>query len=183
MLCEHCKKRTATVFYNEKLNGRSRSLSLCGECAAKLRESGEIRDVTSMIGSFADPFSTLLDGQFGDFFGLLLPTEEKKDRTCPACGRSLGSILAEGKLGCGECYSAFRKELSPLLTSLHGVTAHRGCVPSRQLAKRARAEQLRSLREALRTALCAEDYEKAASLRDEIRALDGGRESERNGMV
>jgi protein-arginine kinase activator protein McsA len=42
MLCENCKKRTATVFYNENINGRARSYSLCGECAAKLREKGDL---------------------------------------------------------------------------------------------------------------------------------------------
>ena len=34
MLCEKCKKRTATVFYNENINGKTRSYSLCAECAA-----------------------------------------------------------------------------------------------------------------------------------------------------
>ena len=53
MLCEKCKKRTATVFYNENINGKTRSYSLCAECAAKMREAGELQDVTSMIGSFA----------------------------------------------------------------------------------------------------------------------------------
>ena len=47
MLCETCKKRTATVFYNENMNGKVRSYSLCGECAAKLREKGELQDITS----------------------------------------------------------------------------------------------------------------------------------------
>ena len=53
MLCEKCKKRTATVFYNENINGKTKSYSLCAECAAKMREAGELQDVTSMIGSFA----------------------------------------------------------------------------------------------------------------------------------
>ena len=38
MLCEKCKKRTATVFYNENINGKTRSYSLCAECAAKMRD-------------------------------------------------------------------------------------------------------------------------------------------------
>ena len=66
MLCEKCKKRTATVFYNENLNGKVRSYSLCGECAAKLHEKGDIGDITSMLGSFADPFCDLHDNLFVD---------------------------------------------------------------------------------------------------------------------
>ena len=70
MLCEKCKKRTATVFYNENINGKKRAYSLCGECASQLRERGEMQDITSMVGSFADPFSELHDSLFGGFFGI-----------------------------------------------------------------------------------------------------------------
>ena len=78
MLCEKCKKRTATVFYNENINGKTRSFSLCGECAAKLREKGDIQDITSMTGSFADPFSALHDNLFGSFFGEVFEVEWQK---------------------------------------------------------------------------------------------------------
>jgi protein arginine kinase activator len=183
MLCEQCKKRTATVFYNEKLNGRSRSLSLCGECASKLRESGEIRDVTSMIGSFADPFSALQDERFGDFFGLRILRAKEEKILCPCCGRALAAILADGKVGCAECYSCFSEELSPLLRSLHGGAAHRGRIPSRLLARRARIEQLSRLREELQKAIREEKFEEAARLRDEIRILEEQKEGNGNGLV
>lgn len=183
MLCEQCKKRTATVFYNEKLNGRSRSLSLCGECASKLRESGEIRDVTSMIGSFADPFSALQDERFGDFFGLRILRAKEEKILCPSCGRALAAILNDGKVGCAECYSAFSGELSPLLRSLHGGATHRGRIPSRLLARRARIEQLSRLREELQKAITEEKFEEAARLRDEIRILEEQKEGNGNGLV
>ena len=41
MLCERCKKNTATVFYEENINGESRSYSLCSECASELKKSGK----------------------------------------------------------------------------------------------------------------------------------------------
>lgn len=183
MLCENCKKRTATVFYNEKLNGKSRSLSLCGECASKLREKGEIQDVTSMIESFADPFGATQDALFNDFFGLSAHPKKQENASCPSCGRTLSEVLRIGKVGCPECYSAFRDALTPLIHSLHGASIHHGRVPQRHLAMRARTEQLNKLRGELNEALAREDYESAASLRDEIRKLENGKETEQNGLV
>jgi protein arginine kinase activator len=183
MLCENCKKRTATVFYNEKLNGKSRSLSLCGECASKLREKGEIQDVTSMIESFADPFWATQDTLFNDFFGISSLPKKAEHSACSFCGSTLTDILQNGKVGCPECYSTFRDALTPLMRSLHGASLHRGSVPQRQLAVRARNEQLGKLRKELQKALSEEDYESAASLRDEIRTLENGKEMNQNGLV
>ena len=42
MICERCKKKEATVFYEENINGATRSYSLCSECAAELNKSGDL---------------------------------------------------------------------------------------------------------------------------------------------
>ena len=151
MLCEKCKKRTATVFYNENINGKTKSYSLCGECAAKLREKGDIQDITSMIGSFADPFSELHDNLFGGFFGmptlLSVPTEKK----CPTCGSTY---------------------------AVHGTTSHTGAIPARHRAKQERREQLKNLRNSLQEAIEKEDFERAATLRDEIRKMESQNEKD-----
>ena len=163
MLCEKCKKRTATVFYNENINGQTSSYSLCGECAAKLREKGDLGDVTSMIGSFADPYSALHNDLFGGFVGIpglkTIPTAKR----CPDCGASYADIRENGKVGCPSCYAAFQNELRSTIASIHGTTTHVGGVPSRHRAKQARVE--------LQEAIANEDYERAAGLRDEIRKL------------
>ncbi len=172
MLCEKCKKRTATVFYNENMNGKVHSYSLCGECAAKLREKGEIQDITSMIGSFADPFSELHDQFFSGFFGLspqkIAPTQKK----CPACASTYSEIARSGRVGCPTCYETFEDELSGLIASLHTGTAHVGNAPSRHRAKRERSNQLKTLKKELQTAIATEEYERAVELRDQIRALE-----------
>ncbi len=49
MLCEKCKKRTATVFYNKRTRGKTRSYSLCGECTAKQRERDDVHLIVSLI--------------------------------------------------------------------------------------------------------------------------------------
>lgn len=180
MLCEKCKKRTATVFYNENINGKTRSFSLCGECAAKMREKGDLQDVTSMIGSFADPFAELHNNLFGGFFGMpmlsAIPTEKK----CPTCGATYPEIAESGKVGCPECYTTFADELQRLIRSVHGTTTHTGNVPSRHRAKQERTERLKDLKKQLRDAVEKEDYENAATLRDEIRKLESENEKEGN---
>ena len=171
MLCENCKKRTATVFYNENINGRARSYSLCGECAAKLREKGDLQDVTSMLDSFANPFSNLHDNVFGPIFGIPTVKAASEEKKCPACGSVYSEIAKSGKVGCPDCYATFHSELSRLIGSVHGTTSHTGQAPARHRAKQARDEQLSRLRRELQSAIEKEDYESAAKLRDEIRAL------------
>lgn len=172
MLCEKCKKRTATVFYNENINGKTRAYSLCAECAAKMREMGELQDVTSMVGSFADPFSELHDQLFSGFFGIPTPHGITTEKKCPVCGTTYSDIANSGKVGCPTCYEAFESELAHLIQSVHGTTTHTGCVPSRHRAKKERHEKLCALRQELEKAVSAEEYERAAKLRDEIRALE-----------
>jgi len=172
MLCESCKKRTATVFYNENINGRARSFSLCGECAAKLREKGDLQDVTSMLDSFANPFSNLHDNLFGGIFGIPSVKSASEEKKCPTCGTLYSEIAKSGKVGCPDCYTTFRGELSRLIGSVHGTTTHTGQAPSRHRAKQARDEKLRALRRDLQSAIEKEDYEGAAELRDRIRALN-----------
>ena len=178
MLCEKCKKRTATVFYNENINGKTRSFSLCGECAAKLREKGDIQDITSMSGSFADPFSALHDNLFGSFFGIPSGFVSSTQKKCPGCETTYSDISKSGKVGCPECYNTFRQELSGLLASVHGTTSHVGSVPARHRAKKERDLKLQSMKNELQEAIQKEDYEKAATLRDEIRKLQNENEKE-----
>lgn len=171
MLCEKCKKRTATVFYNENINGKVRSFSLCGECATKMRERGELQDVTSMIGSFADPFSELNDHFFGGFFGMPQAVLSES-KTCPTCGTSFREIEESGLVGCPDCYKTFQKELEYSIGASQGTTEHKGTLPARQRARRKREEELQDLRRKLDEAIKNEEYELAAKLRDEIRALN-----------
>ena len=179
MLCEKCKKRTAAVFYNENINGKTRSLSLCSECAASLREKGDLQDITSMTGSFADPFSELQDNLFGGFFGISKPHSLHSEKSCPNCHSTYAEILKEGKVGCPECYSVFSNELSSMIRSIHGTTVHTGALPSRHRARQEREHRIQRLRAEMQEAIKKEDFESAAKLRDEIKkAEENGKEAE-----
>ena len=178
MLCEKCKKRTATVFYNENINGKIQSYSLCGDCAAKLREKGDLQDITSMMDSFAAPFSALQNDLFGGFFGMPTLKTLSVAKKCPRCSSQYSDIAKNGKVGCPTCYDIFRDELARTIQSIHGTTSHTGSVPSRHRAKQARAEQLKKLKSELQEAVRTEDYETAAKLRDEVRRLENEKEGE-----
>lgn len=177
LLCEKCKKRTATVFYNENLNGKTRSYSLCGECAAKLHEKGDIGDITSMLGSFADPFCDLHDNLFGGFFGMGSHTAVS-DKKCPDCSSTFARIRQSGRVGCPSCYRVFAEELAPTLHTVHGSTTHTGVVPARHRARRAKAERLKLLKSQMQEAIAKEDFEAAATLRDEIKCLEDNKRKE-----
>ena len=173
MLCEKCKKRTAAVFYNENINGKTRSFSLCSECAAALREKGDLQDIVSMTGSFADPFSELQDSLFGGFFGLPRASGElHSEKSCPRCNSTYADILKEGKVGCPECYTVFSGELARMIRSIHGTTTHTGAIPARHRAIKERREQIKRLRAEMQEAIQKEDFEAAARLRDEIRTAE-----------
>jgi len=78
-----------------------------------------------------------------------------------------------GLLGCEHDYTAFDKDLTPLLQRAHdGATHHLGKVPTRRGGTTVpvkRQVDLNRLRKELSRAVEAEDYEKAAKLRDQIR--------------
>jgi protein arginine kinase activator len=85
--------------------------------------------------------------------------------TCPTCGLKYAAFRADGQLGCPDDYDAFRAALEPLLDRIHRGTQHQGKVP-RTAGHRA---ELETLRDQLRAAVAAENYEDAARLRDRIR--------------
>lgn len=60
MLCQNCNKNEATTYYKETINGQTRELHLCPECAAKLTGSAP-----SFGSMFSDPF---FSNPFGSFF-------------------------------------------------------------------------------------------------------------------
>lgn len=168
MLCEACKKNEATVFYEESVNGSKRSYSLCAACAAAKEKEGEI---SLGHGLFSFPYH---DELFGSLFGLSAASAQK-EKTCPACGASARDLQKHGRVGCPQCYGAFKEELAGTVRSIHGNTKHVGRAPSRFREGLEKQNRLETLRKQMKDAVAAEDFERAASLRDEIRTIEEGR--------
>ncbi|MGQ9497670.1 MAG: UvrB/UvrC motif-containing protein [Desulfotomaculales bacterium] len=171
MLCEKCKERPATVHYTEIVNNQKREMHLCEVCA---REEG--------MGSFG--FFPQLD--LHNFLAGILEPEPAGIKVrpsavrCPACNLTEREFAAQGLLGCGECYNHFGTRLEPVLRRIHGAATHVGKKPARTAPASCRrtagqdagAEEIARLKAELAEAVAREEFERAAELRDRIRALE-----------
>ena len=132
MICDKCKKKNAIVFYNEYVNGQKKSLALCADCAAEAEKAGEISSMDLHKKMLYDPFEDM-NSLFGSLFGL--PQYTKKSvseaKRCNLCGAEFRDLVADGKVGCPECYKVFSEELRGTITKIHGTTSHNGDAPAR----------------------------------------------------
>ncbi|MBE3599071.1 MAG: UvrB/UvrC motif-containing protein [Limnochordaceae bacterium] len=167
MMCERCGIRPATVHKVRIENGVKTELHLCEECA---RETGELHFGPSPFGAtFEDLMKSFFDLPFME-----APSAEAPARAptrCPNCGLTWSDFKRLGQLGCSQCYDTFQRELGPVLRRLHGATEHAGKRPG-QHGESVRRRQLERLREELREAIASEQYERAATLRDQIRQIE-----------
>jgi protein arginine kinase activator len=94
-------------------------------------------------------------------------------KACPGCGLSFAQFRQVGRLGCAQCYLAFEQELSSLIERAHGGGSHHsGKTPRRSGASLDRALLIQRLTRELEQAVAAEQYERAAQLRDRLGGLD-----------
>ena len=171
MKCESCKQNEATFFYEETINGQSRSMRLCAECAAKMKAGEKLFSEQSDVFGF--PSLTPFHNNFlDDLFGIAAPTASTTAKSCPECGATWNDLLKASKAFCPACYTAFLEELRPTLRSLHGNVTHVGRAPAGRRAQKERRDRLASLKAELAQAIKAEKFEDAARLRDEIRGLE-----------
>jgi protein arginine kinase activator len=165
MYCEECKQRPATVHLTQMYNGKKVETHLCETCAAQ--KGAFMFDVAS---NFSIP--NLLSSLFGNNFNLQDVKTQLQVGTCPNCGMSLNDISKTGRLGCSECYTTFERELDPTLRRVHGNSEHVGKVPARGGEKVMVKKRIEHLKHQLQQAVAAEDYEKAAEIRDMIKDIE-----------
>ena len=91
---------------------------------------------------------------------------------CPVCGFSQADFKKTGRLGCAVCYTTFAEGLHTLLKAMHKGTEHVGKLPQRAHRTIELSHRMRALSENLRKAVAEENYETAASLRDQIKLLE-----------
>lgn len=168
MLCQFCKKREATIHVTNVESSAIREIHICKQCAEE-RGFDELKksnfSMTEIVaGLFDSAFAAAEKGVSSD--------------CCPNCGTSYSAFQDVGRLGCSQCYEFFGKQLLPLLRSIHGNTRHLGKIPQRFSRQVRMRREVRKLQEELQTAVQLEQYERAAELRDEIRALSEPRRGE-----
>lgn len=165
MKCTNCKKKEATVFYREIVNGKETNWALCPDCAAAMdKEKG-----ASLFSDMSDIFQGGLLG--GLFNSVHAPSAAKEEKKCNLCGATFRQLCEEGKAGCPACYLSFREEFAPTLSRLHGSASHRGRVPGALREKKSKEDKIASLERDLKEAIEAEKFEDAAVLRDKLREM------------
>ena len=173
MICDVCKKKKATVHLTEIVDGKMAEMHICEDCARERSVQME-----QQFG-LADLLAGLSD------FGKQIKTEDKIKLQCANCGLGYEDFRKTGRLGCSECYNAFRGHLSSLLKKIHGSSQHLGkhpvgrvIVPSAaakkeaQEVQEAKEDSLQELKNKLQQAVLSERFEQAAILRDKIRILE-----------
>ena len=91
---------------------------------------------------------------------------------CPVCGYTQADFKKTGRLGCSKCYLTFAEGLNTLLKAMHKGTEHVGKLPQRAYRALELSDRMRTLTENLEKAVAEENYETAASLRDQIKQLE-----------
>ncbi|MGH7180304.1 MAG: UvrB/UvrC motif-containing protein [Tepidisphaeraceae bacterium] len=163
MNCDNCNK-TATIHLTEIKNGKKIEKHLCEQCAAQ-NEGFPVKSHT--------PINELLTNFVLAHSGL----QKESGSACEHCGMTWTEFRQGGLLGCEHDYHLFERELTPLLQRAHdNGTHHLGKVPTRRggsgVPVRKQLDTAR-LRKELARAVEAEDYERAAKLRDQIRQAEG----------
>jgi protein arginine kinase activator len=158
MKCQACGVREATTHIQSNINGAVSERHLCASCAAA-------DDMVSL--KLPDVFQSL----FGVFPHHLSAAGARK--RCPKCALSFDEIAKMGKVGCAECYRTFFDELASTIQRIHGRVLHGESTPA-PVREESCDEKITKRKAALQEAIQAQDFETAAKLRDEIRALEGG---------
>lgn len=153
--CDKCD-RPATVHMTEISGDQKIEKHLCEECAAS-------EGITIKANV---PITQLLE----DFVLATTAGAEVAELQCDVCGLTFGEFRHAGVLGCPQDYDAFEKALVPMLERAHqGASRHIGKVPQRAGSDQVRLNTILRLRGELKNAVAAEDYERAADLRDRIK--------------
>ena len=161
--CQKCSK-SATYHITDIERGKPREYHLCDEHARQLLTPAE--EPPSL--SISELAAGMVKGG-----GAASGDPSPADRlTCPLCQISFLEFRNSGRLGCPHDYKVFHDELMPLLENIHEVVEHSGKSPRRAPATSQVQTELIDLRNQLKRAVAAEDYEEAARIRDSIRTLE-----------
>lgn len=165
--CEGCKKE-ATQHITEISGGKHVEKHYCDACPKVGNEALGGAKAHTPINELLNNFVLAHSG-----------TAKENTAACEACGIAWSDFKQSGLLGCENDYTAFEKDLATIIQRAHeGATHHLGKVPTRKaggsITTSRKRTTLAKLRKELAGAIEQEDYERAASLRDQIRAADAG---------
>jgi len=158
--CDWCESKAVITEVVVK-NGEKLEQHLCEKCAASAGIAIQSHSPVAQVLS-----------QFVVAHGMAA-SRQSKQTSCESCGLQFAQFRKEQYLGCPDCYKAFEEDLGPLIERAHeGGTHHVGKVPRGLTGAGERTRRIATLRKQLGQAIEAELFEKAATLRDQIRKLE-----------
>ena len=164
MLCDACRETDASVHLTKVVEGEVTLVHLCAGCAAERGiETTSHTTPKNGLGEFLHAAQQQVASEKG-------PGDET---TCTFCRLTLREFRAIGRLGCGNCYATFEPSLRQLLRRVHGNAQHVGrkyLPPATEIL--AKATTVGELRDRLRRAIVSEEFELAASLRDQLKDVE-----------
>ena len=161
MICSQCQERDAVVHLTQIVENAVAQVHLCEKCAAE-------RGIETNVSVPKNPLGDFL--QAAQQQAQQLPGDAAR---CSYCGTSLRDFRASGRLGCARCYGAFEQSLKDLLRRVHGSATHVGRrYQGADEPALERGATLSELRGRLDDAVRSEEFELAATLRDQIRTLE-----------
>jgi len=193
MLCDNCKKNSATVHLKGITNGMKAELHLCQECSigmtsiVNMEMPINLENILSSLGNMSGADSPI---SLENIFKGILESVQIKGPTpqpanpanpkiprkapgpCSVCELNYDEFKTTGKLGCEACYQAFPKEIVTLFKNVQNSSRHEGKYPKRFGTQIRQQQEVDKLRTMLKTAINEENYEEAARIRDQIRSLE-----------
>lgn len=163
MLCNACKKNTATIHFTEIINGKTHKLHLCEQCAKEKQIDVELPF------SFSDVLSAISEGL--EAITQSEPSRETPGPHCTHCGLTMREFTKSGRLGCSHCYDAFEAPLRDIIRSVQKAPHHTGKVPEAFMKTEGTRQRIAELERALQQAVAEERYEDCVAMRDELRQL------------
>ena len=168
-LCEECGVNEACYTISVMMGGQITQRHLCADCMAKMNMNLAAGNVKHLLRAIMSAISGAVEEAAAT-------ASEEADTAaaaivCERCGTSLSQFTKSGKLGCPNCYQAFREQLTPMLQQLHGRVQHAGRKPLDDEAAQRRRAVYERLSRQLDQAVAMEDYETAAILRAQLRQL------------
>ena len=152
MKCEHCGKNEVTFVYRSNINGKTEEKHLCGDCAKEL----------GYTGIFADRSRSMMQSFFGrspaeDFFS------------------PMPSLLG-GMSRMESLFDDFFTEMPALRFSAprqEQLAKQEELVSEEEKSRFTRLREQNALRLEMKKAVREENFERAAELRDQLRAMEG----------
>lgn len=186
MLCENCHLNEAEVKLTVKSKDGTHEKWVCSICAQGDNPWQQSHEDTSYHVHQDDIEEAFVVKQIlqhlatkhGINFQEMAFKEEKQ---CPTCQMTLKDIAHVGKFGCANCYATFKEDIIDIVRSVQGGQfEHVGKTPQSSYKKLAIKKQIEEKTKYLNKLIEEQNFEEAAVVRDEIKALKDESEVSRN---